>query len=71
MIVDVASRKVLKRVAIGKSPEGILIEPGGERAYVAVTGQNEIAVFDLKTLAVIRRIQTGKGPDGMAWVRPH
>ena len=71
VIVDVASRKVLKRVAIGKSPEGILIEPGGERAYIAVTGQNEIAVFDMKTLAVIRRIQTGKGPDGMAWVRPH
>ena len=71
VIVDVASRKVLKRLAIGKSPEGILIEPGGQRAYVAVTGQNEIAVFDLKTLEVIRRIQTGKGPDGMAWVRPH
>jgi YVTN family beta-propeller protein len=68
VIVDAASKKVVKRLAIGKSPEGILIEPGGARAYVAVTGQNEIAVLDLKTLEVITRFQPGAGPDGMAWI---
>ncbi len=69
VIIEVASRKVLKRVAIGKAPEGILMEPGGARAYVALAGQGEIAVFDLKTLEVTRRFPTGKGPDGMAWVK--
>jgi DNA-binding beta-propeller fold protein YncE len=69
VIVDTASRKVAKRMQIGKSPEGILIEPGGARAYIAVTGQNEIAVLDLKSLEVTKRIKTGNGPDGMAWVK--
>jgi YVTN family beta-propeller protein len=49
--------------------EGVLIPPDGGRAYVAVTGDNQIAVIDLKTLEVTGRIEPGKGPDGMAWVR--
>jgi YVTN family beta-propeller protein len=36
-------------------------------AYVAVSGDNHLAVVDLKTLEVTRRISTGAGPDGMAW----
>ncbi len=68
VVVDAVAKKVLKRMPIGKSPEGILLEPGGARAYIAVTGQNEIAVLDLKTLEVTTRFQPGAGPDGMAWI---
>jgi len=68
VVVDVPSRKVSKRVALGRAPEGILIPPAGGVAYVAVNGDNNIAVVDLKTLAVLRRIEPGRGPDGMAWV---
>lgn len=46
-----------------------MIEPGGARAYVAVNGDNYIAIVDLKTLAVTGKLETGRGPDGMAWVR--
>jgi YVTN family beta-propeller protein len=67
-VVDVPSRKVSKRVALGRAPEGILVPPAGGVAYVAVNGDNNIAVVDLKTLAVLRRIEPGRGPDGMAWV---
>jgi YVTN family beta-propeller protein len=35
--------------------------------YVAVNGDNHVAVIDLKTWQVSNRIETGKGPDGMAW----
>jgi YVTN family beta-propeller protein len=49
-------------------PEGILIPPSGGRAYVAVNGDNHVAVVDLKTWQVTKKIPTGKGPDGMAWV---
>ena len=67
VILDVASRKQVKRLALGKAPEGILIEPGAKRAFIAVSGDNHIAVLDLNTLNVTGQIQTGRGPDGMAW----
>jgi YVTN family beta-propeller protein len=69
VVVDAKSRAAVKRLSLGRSPEGILVVPDGSRAYVAVTGDNLVAVVDLKTLDVTARIATGTGPDGMAWVR--
>lgn len=71
LVLDAASRKEVKRLHLGRQPEGILIVPGGTRAYVAVAGENAVAVLDLKTLEVTSRIPTGKGPDGMAWTVRH
>jgi len=67
IILDAPARKVIKRLPLGKSPEGILIPPAGGVAYVAVNGDNFIAVVDLKTWQVTKKITTGTGPDGMAW----
>jgi YVTN family beta-propeller protein len=67
VVLDAPARKVIKRLALGKSPEGILIPPAGGVAYVAVNGDNFIAVVDLKTWQVTKKITTGTGPDGMAW----
>jgi YVTN family beta-propeller protein len=67
VVVDTATRKEVKRLALGKMPEGILIPPGGAHAYVAVNGDNHVAVVDLKTWQVTKKITTGTGPDGMAW----
>lgn len=66
IIVDVPSRKVIKRIPIGRQPEGILI-PGSSHAYIALGGERAVAVLDLKSLEVTARIPTGSGPDGMAW----
>jgi YVTN family beta-propeller protein len=67
VVLDAASRKEMKRMKLGRNPEGILIAPDGTRAYVAVNGDNKVAVIDLKTLEVTGHITTGTGPDGMAW----
>lgn len=67
IVVDTASLKVVKRLALGKMPEGILIPPGGRIAYVAVNGDNFVAAIDLNTWTVTKKISTGTGPDGMAW----
>ena len=67
VVLDRAAHKQIKRIKLGRSPEGILIPPDGSRAYVAVAGENHVAVIDLNTLAVSGRISTGSGPDGMAW----
>ncbi|MBZ5727129.1 MAG: YncE family protein [Acidobacteriia bacterium] len=69
VVLERATRKELKRVKLGKNPAGILVEPGSARAYVAVTGDNNVAVIDLKTLDLTARISTGTGPDGMAWIK--
>jgi YVTN family beta-propeller protein len=67
-VFDVVTRKELKRLSLGKSPEGILVVPDGSKAYVAVNGDNFLAIVDLKKFEVIGRVEPGKGPDGMAWV---
>jgi YVTN family beta-propeller protein len=68
VVLDAGSRKAIKRLKLGRAPSGILIAPDGSTAYVAVSGDNKIAVVDLKTLEVTSSIPTGAGPDGMAWV---
>jgi len=67
VVIDAAARKEVKRVALGRAPSGILVVPDGSRAYVALTGENALAVVDLKTLEPAGRVPTGAGPDGMAW----
>jgi DNA-binding beta-propeller fold protein YncE len=68
VILGAADRKPVKRITLGAAPEGILIPPGSSRAYIAVNGDNQVAVLDLDTLEVIARIAPGNGPDGLAWV---
>jgi YVTN family beta-propeller protein len=67
VIFDARARSEKARLKMGKSPSGILI-PSNEQAYVAVSGDDRIAIVDLKTLSIARTIQTGRGPDGMAWL---
>ena len=67
VVLDATSRKELKRIKMGRNPEGILMAPDGSRAYVAEAGDNNLALVDLKTLEVTGHIATGAGPDGMAW----
>jgi YVTN family beta-propeller protein len=66
-IFDAATRQEVKRLRIGHGAGGILMQPDGSRAYVACAPDNYVAVVDLKTLKVTGRINTDRGPDGMAW----
>jgi YVTN family beta-propeller protein len=67
VVLDVPTRKETKRLKLGRNPEGIQIAPNGAHAYVAVNGDNKVAIIDLKTLEVSGHISPGTGPDGMAW----
>lgn len=68
VVIDTASRVVVRRVPIGRMAEGILI-PDNTQAFVAANGDDFVAVVDLQTWQITRRIEPGKGPDGLAWVR--
>jgi len=49
------------------TPVGVLVEPGGERAYVANTNADVVTVINLRELAIEGRLVAGSEPDGMAW----
>lgn len=67
VVMDAGTRKEVKRVKLGTSAEGILIVPDGSKAFVAVSGDNKVAVVDLDKLEVTGTFETGNSPDGMAW----
>lgn len=66
VIFDVASQKEVKRLTIGHGSGGVLVEPDGERAFVACSADSYVAVIDLKNLS-IGHIEAGGNPDGLAW----
>jgi YVTN family beta-propeller protein len=67
VILDAATRKVIKRLPIGTGAAGILIDPTGNRAFVANTPDNTITLIDLRTLTITAHIPNIAEPDGMAW----
>lgn len=69
LVFDARTRTERARLPVGRGVTGILVPPTGSHAYVAVSGENEIAVLDLKSLAIAKTIATGGSPDGMAWVK--
>jgi YVTN family beta-propeller protein len=68
VVLDARTRKEIGRIPLGRMPEGILIPAAGSVAYVAVNGDNHVAVIDLASWQVTKKISTGTGPDGMAWI---
>ncbi len=67
VFVDVATRKVVKRVKIGTGAAGIVMQPDGARAFVACSPDDYVVVIDLKAMSVVGKIDAGGEPDGMAW----
>jgi YVTN family beta-propeller protein len=67
VMLDAATRKEVKRVPIGHGAAGILMQPGGQRAYVSCAPDDYIVVIDLNSLTVTSKINAGKNPDGLAW----
>jgi DNA-binding beta-propeller fold protein YncE len=69
-IYDAATHLQIKRISTGHGAAGILMDDDGSRAFIGCTGDNYVAVVDLKTLEVTGHIAVG-GADGLAWaVRP-
>lgn len=49
------------------APVGLLVEPRGRFAFVALSAADLVAVVDLSTWTVRGHYRTGDEPDGMAW----
>jgi DNA-binding beta-propeller fold protein YncE len=58
-------------VKIGHGAAGILMDPDKNRAFIACSPDDYIAILDLGTLEVTGHLDVGGEPDGLAWaVRP-
>ena len=67
VIIDVATQIEAKRLTIGHGSGGILVQPDGARAFVACSGDDYVAVIDMKTVEIVGKIEAGGNPDGLAW----
>lgn len=68
LVLQRATCQELKRIAVGHRPEGIEVAPDGSHAFVAVTGDDNVAVVDLRVLELRARIRTA--PVQAAWPGP-
>jgi DNA-binding beta-propeller fold protein YncE len=66
-VLDVATRKVIKKIPIGTGGAGILMAPYGLTAYVSCPPDNKVVAINLRSLTVTGTIETDKEPDGIAW----
>jgi YVTN family beta-propeller protein len=62
-----AGRMMAGRFGNSPVPIGIVIEPGGGRAYVALSAADAISIVDLTRWEPIGMLKAGKEPDGMAF----
>jgi YVTN family beta-propeller protein len=70
-VIETATRKTVKRIAVGHGAAGIQMQPDGARAFVACSPDGYVAVINLQSLEVAGRIQAGRDPDGLAWATRH
>jgi YVTN family beta-propeller protein len=66
VVLDAATRKVVKRLDSVHASGGILMQPDGARAYAACGRDGYVAVIDLETMEMIGHVDVA-GPDGLAW----
>ncbi len=48
-------------------PIGTLMDPSGERAWVALAGSDLIAEIDIENWEIVRALEAGREPDGMTF----
>jgi len=62
-VINGETLEVESEIAIGERPRGIGISPDGTEIYVAVSEENLIAIFDPKTLKILRKFKSGSDPE--------
>jgi len=68
-IIDVAGRKLMRKVAAGSSPFDVDLSTDGRTAFVSNNDTNEVTVLDIAKGTVKKKMSVGMEPEGIA-VRP-
>jgi YVTN family beta-propeller protein len=65
--VDTEERLFGDRFGESSVPIGIVIHPNGKKAWVAHTNADVVAEIDLASWKIVRLLEAGREPDGMAY----
>ena len=66
-MIDTASRKITKTMALGQRPDMLDISSDGKTVYVAIRDENKLAVVSAADLSVITKIDTDGETHGVAY----
>lgn len=69
IIFDAATRKETGRIKLEGGTVGVAVAADSRRAYVCLQETGSVAAVDLEKLEVVGKVETGKGPDGIAWAQ--
>ena len=69
MLFDVAARRPVGEFELPYAGKVVDVSPAGDRAVVSHPRDNRVSLVNLVPLKVLASIPTGKGPDGVAWIR--
>jgi YVTN family beta-propeller protein len=67
-VLDLKSGAIVKRVAVGKEPEGVRVSPDGKHVLVTNESDNSISILDAKTLQLVKSVTVGKRPRDIAFM---
>jgi YVTN family beta-propeller protein len=70
-IVDIDTMKVVRSIDTPADPEEVLAQPGNNTAWIASVASHTESQLDLATWQITKKIETGKGTDGIAWAVGH
>lgn len=66
--LDRASRREVGRLSLPDAgPQGVTVTPDGRWLFLSLSAQAAVAVIDLSTRQVVRRLDAGEAPDGLAY----
>jgi YVTN family beta-propeller protein len=66
-VIDTATDKLVGTIMGTNGVHGIAIAADLNRGFISDGGDNDVTVFDLKTLAVISKVKTGQNPDAIIY----
>jgi DNA-binding beta-propeller fold protein YncE len=66
--VDYSDRTDIETLPLpGEGPQGVALTPDQGTVFLSLSESGEIAVIDLATRRIVRRIDSGPTPDGIVW----
>jgi YVTN family beta-propeller protein len=66
-VVDLAAEKPIAKIVGMKRIHGIAVANDLNRGFISDGGDDAVVIFDLKSRAVLQKVQVGKNPDGILY----
>ena len=70
VVIDTATDTIVGRIPDTPGVHGIAIAPNG-KGFITAGQENKVAIFDLKTMKVLMKVDTGANPDAIVYEPKH